>query len=337
MIETVMNRWGTEMNFETIKRVLIIGAGAMGESIAQQFAQAGMDVLLADIEKSALDRSTRQISSNLAQLEKFGLLSEDPAAIQLRITSQLLEDMSGLSGFTENVDFIMEVVPEKIALKKCLFSFMDKCPKEIILASNTSTLSITEIAEEMQSPERVVGIHFFYPAHIVPLVEIHGGEQTSEDAIRFAKELMLRVGKQPIVIRKVMPGFIVNRMQAAFNREVVYMLEQGVATPEELDMAAKACFGFRLACLGPLEIHDLNGLDVVLNSWRQTRPSLCNDTNPSASVAEKVANGELGAKTGKGWYEYKGKTREEILAESNAKLLQQLSLFQSHQKSESDG
>lgn len=322
------------MNTDTIERVLVIGAGAMGESIAQQFAQAGMKVFLADIDEAVLDRAGRQIATNLAQLGKFGLLSEAPDAIQSRIASHHIGSLDEISGFAEQADFVIEVVPEKIELKRRVFSVLDAFDKDRILASNTSTLSITDISDGMSSPERVVGVHFFYPAHIVPLVEIHGGSRTSEETIQSAKELMHRIDKQPIVIRKVMPGFIVNRMQAAFNREVIHMLEQGVATAEELDMAAMACFGFRLACLGPLEIHDLNGLDVVFNSWRQTRPSLCNDTEPSVSVKEKVEKGELGAKTGKGWYDYHGRSREEILFESNEKLLHQLALFRSLRKQE---
>lgn len=320
------------MGNDTVKRVLVIGAGAMGESIAQQFAQAGMDVLQVDVDEKALTRSARQVKTNLEQLEKFDLLSEAPDGIRARIEPHLLGSLDEIAGFAEKVDFVIEVVPEKIDLKRKIFSILDPIAKDRVLASNTSTLSITDISDGMESAERVVGVHFFYPAHIVPLVEIHGGSRTAEDTIQIAKRLMLGIGKQPIVIRKVMPGFIVNRMQAAFNREVIHMLEQGVATPEELDMAAKACFGFRLACLGPLEIHDLNGLDVVYNSWRQTRPSLCNDTAPSVSVARKVERGELGAKTGKGWYDYHGKTREEILSESNEKLLHQLALFRSLQK-----
>lgn len=320
------------MKTDRVERVLVVGAGAMGESIAQQFAQAGMVVSLVDVHGEALPRAVRQAGTNLAQLEKFGLLSESPAAIQARIEPHLLGSLEEIALHADNADFVIEVVPEKIELKRRIFSILDACGKGRILASNTSTLSITDICEGMTSSERVVGVHFFYPAHIVPLVEIHGGSNTSEETIQIAKQLMRRIGKQPIVIRKVMPGFIVNRMQAAFNREVIHMLEQGVATAEELDMAAKACFGFRLACLGPLEIHDLNGLDVVYNSWRQTRPTLCNDTAPSVSVAEKVEKGELGAKTGKGWYDYRGKSRQEILFESNEKLLHQLALFQSLQK-----
>ena len=317
------------MNAETIARVMVIGAGAMGEGIAQQFAQAGMDVLIVDSDESALRRCVRQVDANLVQLERFGLLAETPAVIATRITPDAVGSLSETAGLAETVDFVIEAVPEILNLKQDLFSILDGCSAERVLASNTSTLSVTEMTRGMRTPERVVGIHFFNPAHIVPLVEIHGGERTAQAAIGCARQLMLRLGKQPIVVRKVLPGFIVNRMQAAFNREVVSMLEQGVATAEELDMAAKACFGFRLACLGPLELHDLNGLDVVLKSWGQTRPSLCNDREPALSIVEKVAKGELGAKTGKGWYDYGGESRETILARSNERLLQQLALFRS--------
>ena len=142
-----------------------------------------------------------------------------------------------------------------------------------------------------------------------------------------ARDLMLSVGKRPILVRKEIPGFIVNRIQAAYNREVTYLLEEGVTTAEDLDLAAKASYGFRLARLGPLEIHDLNGLDTVLRSGEKTRKSICNATDPSAFLVEKVAKGELGVKTGKGWHDYTGRSREEILEQSNRKLLQQLVLF----------
>lgn len=315
------------MDVDRVERILVIGAGAMGEGIAQQFAQAGMDVLQVDVDDDALARCARQVKANLIQLDRFGLLGEPADVIGARIERRLIGGMSALAGLSGKVGFAVEAVPEVIELKKDIFNILDGWDRSCVLASNTSTLSVTDMTQGMRSPERVVGVHFFYPAHIVPLVEIHGGEQTSETTIGFARQLMLKVGKQPIVIRKVLPGFIINRMQAAFNREVIHMLEQGVAAAEELDMAAKACFGFRLACLGPLEIHDLNGLDIVLKSWARTRPSLCNDTAPATSIVRMVERGDLGVKTGKGWHDYKGESREAVLARSNDKLLQQLVLF----------
>jgi 3-hydroxybutyryl-CoA dehydrogenase len=325
-------RSGESMNAKSIQKVLVIGAGAMGEGIAQQMAQAGLQVLQVDMDNVALSRCAQQMASNLAQLEKYSLVSETPSTILGRITARHIHRPAEAAELAEEVEFIIEAIPEILELKQDLFSALDRCSPDRILASNTSTLSITEISQGMQWPSRVVGVHFFYPAHIVPLVEVHGGQHTSGATIESARELMVRLGKEPIAIRKVMPGFIINRMQAAFNREVLYMLEQGVATAEELDLAAKACFGFRLACLGPLEIHDLNGLDVVLNSWRQTRPTLCNDREPPQQIAQKVAHGQLGAKTGKGWYDYHGASRETILARSNEKLLRQLALFKSQQQ-----
>jgi 3-hydroxyacyl-CoA dehydrogenase len=320
------------MNADNIKKALVIGAGAMGEGISQIFAQAGMDVLQVDIDNAALERSRNQILSNLAMLREFELLAEDPSAVLSRIESRVIDNMDAVAGLMEGVGFVVEAIPEILDLKRALFHALDTCPSEIILSSNTSSLTIVEIAEGLQSAERLVGLHFFFPAHIIPLVEIHSGPDTAAETIATTRNLMKRVGKQPIVVRKALPGFIVNRIQAAYNREITYLLDQGVATEEELDLAARAGFGFRLACLGPLEIHDLNGLDVVLKAGGKTRQSICNDRSHSPSLVQKVENGELGVKTGKGWHDYRGRTREDVVDEANRKLLRQLVLFQAADK-----
>ena len=320
------------MHVQDIKKVLVVGAGTMGEGIAQSFAQAGLSVLLLDMDEGALGRCRDQIQSNLRLLQEFGLLAEEPPAITSRIDFRPLESLVNIGGLIEGVNIVVEAIPEILDLKRELFSRLDKGREEIVLCSNTSSLTITEISEGMNTPGRVVGLHYFYPAHIIPLVEIHGGKRTDEKTISITRELMVKVGKRPIVVRKEIPGFIVNRIQAAYNREVTYLLDEGVATAEELDMAAKAGFGFRLACLGPLEIHDLNGLDVVLKAGGKTRQSICNDREPSPSLVKKVEKGELGVKTGKGWHDYQGQTREEVLEQSNRKLLQQLALFKALEK-----
>ena len=320
------------MQLQDIKRVLVIGAGTMGEGIAQCFAQAGLTVFLADIDENALKRCRKQIRASTALMQEFGLLSEDPSLVISRIDFRPMKEMAGIGIFKEEADFVVEAVPEVLELKRTLFSHLDGFRKEVILSSNTSSLTITSISEGLKTPGRFVGVHFLYPAHIIPLVEIHGGKETEEETIASAKELMIRIGKKPIVVRKEIPGFIVNRIQAAYNREVTYLLNEGVAKAEELDMAAKAGFGFRLACLGPLEIHDLNGLDVVLKAGGRTRQSICNDREPSPLLVEKVEKGELGVKSGKGWHDYQGRTREEVLEESNRKLLRQLLSFNTLEK-----
>jgi 3-hydroxyacyl-CoA dehydrogenase len=321
------------MNAKLMQRILVVGAGTMGEGIAQIFAQADLDVLQVDIDAQALERSRDQILSNLKMLEEFNLLSEAPETILSRVRQQPFDSMVDIAGLSTDIDFVVEAIPENLDLKRELFRVLDDCPEDTVLSSNTSSLTISEISAGLQHPQRILGLHFFYPAHIVPLVEIHGGPQTSADVIAATKDLMKRVGKQPIVVRKEIPGFIVNRIQAACNREVTYLLDQGVATAEELDLAATAGFGFRLACLGPLEIHDLNGLDIVMRAGGKTRQSICNDRDHSPSLVQKVERGELGVKSGKGWHDYSDRSREDVVNAANRRLLEQLALFQAREKS----
>jgi 3-hydroxybutyryl-CoA dehydrogenase len=149
--------------------------------------------------------------------------------------------------------------------------------------------------------------------------------------VEIARELIVRIGKAPILIRKEVPGFLVNRIQAAMGREANFLIEQGVVTPEELDIAAKASYGFRLACTGPLEQQDLSGLDTISRGMQQLYRELNNATEPSPHILQKVSRGELGVKSGKGWYNYEGKTRAQILEERDRKLLKQLILFNQNQ------
>jgi 3-hydroxybutyryl-CoA dehydrogenase len=320
------------MNPESIQRVLVIGAGSMGEGISLVFAQAGLEVLQVDIDDNALERCRRQIRSNLELIKEFGLLNEPASKVLSRITFRQVEDLNGIARLTGAISFVVEAVPEVLELKQALFRSLDDCPPEVMLCSNTSSLTISEISEGLTHPERIAGLHFFYPAHIIPLVEIHSSPKTAAETVSTVKGLMTRIGKRPIIVKKEIPGFIVNRIQAAYNREVTYLLDQGVASIEDIDEAARAGFGFRLACLGPLEIHDLNGLDVVMKAGAKTRRSICNDRGHSASLIEKVEKGELGIKTGKGWHDYQGQSRESLIEASNRKLLRQLVLFKDREK-----
>ena len=310
-----------------ISRVLVIGAGTMGEGIAQNFAQAGLEVVLADTDQAMLDRCGRQIPLNLDSFREFSLLNEEPAQIMDRISFVQTREIADLGGLAAEADFAVEAVSENLELKQRIFAAMSGRREDLVMASNTSSLTISRITENLDNPGNVVGVHYFYPAHIVPLVEIHGGNRTRPEAIDCAMELAKRVGKRPIRVKKEMPGMIVNRIQAAYNREVTYLLEQGVASAEDLDMAARASYGFRLSCLGPLQIHDLNGLDIILKAGGKTRSTLFNGTESSALLVQKVEAGELGIKTGKGWHDYAGRTREEVQDQCNRKLLKQLVTF----------
>jgi 3-hydroxyacyl-CoA dehydrogenase len=219
-----------------------------------------------------------------------------------------------------------------LADKKELFGKLDDCDPDVILASNTSSITITTLTQDMNTAYRVVGTHYFNPAHIMPLVEIHRGKHTSDEVVQMTRDLMLQVGKKPILVRKEIPGFIVNRIQGAIFREISYLLDEGVATPEDIDMAAKAMYGFRLSCVGPMEADDMIGLDTSARVSTNLFKTLSNRTEPSATLLDKVSRGELGIKTGNGWYNYGGKTRTQVLDEINRRLLKQLVLFKARNK-----
>lgn len=314
------------MKAENIKTVAVIGAGIMGEGIAQSFAQAGFTVRLVDQEKNILGGCLKQIEANLGLFAQSGLLQEKPPVIRSRITPFLLKD---LAKAVKDSDFIVEAIPEIIQAKKDLLAQVDSINPEAILGSNTSSFTISSIAEDSRYPGRVIGTHYFNPAHIIPLVELHRGKYTRDDVVSATRTLMTRAGKIPVMVLKEMPGFVVNRIQGAMEREIDYLIDEGIITPEDLDKAAKASYGFRLACMGPMEAEDMIGLDTALRVSGHLYKTLSNKTTPSPSLAAKVEKGELGLKSGQGWYDYRERLPGQVKEEINRKLIQQLILFNS--------
>jgi len=312
------------MKLEDIQRVAIIGTGTMGAGIAQCFAQAGLAVHVIDQSQEILDHCLSRIADSLKLFVEFGLLQESPALIQTRIKPFLSRDMGRA---IKDCAFIIESIPEILELKKELLLKLDSCDPGIILSSNTSTFTVSSLTEGMRTAGRVVGTHFFFPPQIIPLVEIHRGQATVEESIETTRKLMLRIGKKPILVRKEILGFVVNRLQAAIGREANCLLEQGVVTPEEFDLAARASYGFRLANVGPLAQADMNGLDTKMRSDELTYKELCSSTELSRAFVEKVKRGETGLKAGKGFYDYRGKSAERIINEMERNLLKQLVLF----------
>jgi len=312
------------MSVSSIKTVVVVGSGIMGLGIAQNFAQAGLAVRVVDQEQDILDRCLAQIDANLNLFQKFDLLKEEPSTIKARISLFLSLD---LDAAVKDCGFIVEAIPEKLEFKKELFNRLDSLPTDIIIASNTSSFTITNLAEDMKTPERVIGVHYFNPAHIIPAVEVHRGDKTSNKAVEVTRDLMIKVGKKPALVRKVLPGFIINRLTGALYREVSYLIDQGITTPEDLDTAVKGSFGFRLSCLGPMEAEDMIGLDTSATVSGRVFGGLSNATDASPTLKAKVEKGELGIKSGKGWYDYTGKTQIEIADQINEKLLGQLAVF----------
>lgn len=288
------------MELKDIKNIAILGAGTMGLGIAQACAQGSYNVWIQDLNDELVGLGLNSIKSNLQAYIENGLIKEgDDKLILARIKGvTALEEAAG------DADFVIEAVPENLELKKDIFSKLDKvCHKDTILASNTSGLSITEMGSATSRPERVVGTHFWNPPHLIPLVEIVRGKKTSEETIRVATGLMKVLGKKPVVINKEVPGFVGTRLHQALIREAFYIVEQGIASMEDVDTVVKTSFGRRLAITGPFETCDLGGLDTFLAAaevWKD----LCNTGEPPCLMVEKVQKGELGTKTGKGLYRW---------------------------------
>ena len=223
------------MKVGNIRSVIVIGGGTMGQGISQSFAQAGLPVCVIDVDTDKLDVCLARIHDNLKLFEEFGLLKEDIPAIETRIRPLLMDN---LNQALNDCDFVIEAIPEILELKRMLFAQLDSCRKDIILSSNTSSFTIQTLVQGLRTAERVIGLHYFNPAHIMPLVEIHCSSHTGEDVISATQGLMERIGKLSILVRKSIPGFVVNRLHAALGRESMALVNQGIVSPEDIDKAS---------------------------------------------------------------------------------------------------
>jgi 3-hydroxybutyryl-CoA dehydrogenase len=299
-----------------IRNVTVIGAGTMGHSFAQIFAQAGYQVWLNDVRKEILEKAKRLISANRKTEIELGLLTEKEATESLsriRLTATMEEAC-------READFVIEAVLEDEDVKKGVFAALDRlCPEHTILASNTSYLDIYKFVETGR-PEKIIIAHWFAPPHIVPLVEVVCGPQTSPETVATVRDLIASVGKRPVVIYKFLPGFIANRLQSALSREVFFLLDNGYASGEDIDLVTKASFGLRIPILGLVKRFDFTGLDLVQKNLHNRQTTPAPDIENSPSVDRLVAQGKLGAKSGSGFYEYGGRSSEEIMKERDIKL-----------------
>ena len=301
------------MDVNDVKRVAVVGAGMMGHSIAQTFAQAGIETVLVDISNELLEHGIRLIRSNLATLAEHGTIGErDIKFIMARV-----HPATDLARAVRDVHFVIEAVPEVPEIKKEVLGELDEhCPPDIVITSNTSGLDVFTIAQ-MKRPERLAIAHWYAPAHIIPLVEVVPGPCTSPGSIEFTAALMKRIGKEALVMKKFAPGFIVNQIQQASAMAMFSLLEQGLASPEEIDKAIKYVLGIRLPVVGIVQSMDFNGLDTIRNILKRANLDV-------PLIDEKVAKGHLGAKTSKGMYDYQGRSEEEILKKRDILFLKML-------------
>jgi 3-hydroxybutyryl-CoA dehydrogenase len=306
------------MKTEKIQRITVIGTGVMGPDICLGFAMAGYEVTGLDLEQEILDRAARKIASNCRQLVEGELLSNAEAGeVQTRISLTLDWDRA-----VAGADYIMEAVPEEMATKQEVFRRCGElCPAEVVVASNTSSMSITEIASSMKHPQRAIGTHWTIPAHLSPMVEVIRGENTSDDTEELALELLKKIGKYPVRCKNS-PGFIHNYVQFAMVKAALDLLEKGVATAEDIDSAVRNGFGLRLSSVGPIQFVDLCGLDTILNvqnyMYEISKESLY---KPIEIIKDKVDQGALGLKTGKGFYEYSDRQSGSFLESTQRNII----------------
>jgi len=303
---------------EQIKNVAVIGTGTMGPGIAQIFSQGGLEVVLYDIKEDQLTKALEAIQKNLNIFRETGFLtSKEVEEVRKKITST-----SNLEEAVKRVDFVLEAVPEVLDIKKSVFQALDSlCPPDVILASNTSGISITEIAKATRTPNRVVGMHWWNPPIIIPAIEIVKGEQTEEEVLTITKSLVSKIKKIPVIVRKDVPGFLGNRMQYALMREAIALLNEGVASAEDIDMMIKAGIGFKFPVMGPLETIDMAGLDIFHRVSQYLYGKLDQSPSPPAIIKEKVEKNELGLKTGRGFYDYTHVDTQALMAERIKKLM----------------
>ncbi|TCL03186.1 3-hydroxyacyl-CoA dehydrogenase family protein [Sodalis ligni] len=295
-------------------KVAILGGGLMGSGIAQIFASQGSEVAIYDVDWLGC-RASENIVANMAQMQRHGLADD----VKIRATLDRLCLTGSLEEAAGGAGLVIECVPEDLALKRQLFARLDTlCPVSTILASNTSVISISEIAQDVAHRERVVGTHFWNPPFLIPLVEVIRTEWTSDRVFEDVFHILQQVGKHPVRVRKDVPGFLVNRLQHALWREAIYLVEQGIADAQTVDEGIRYGFGLRLPVLGPLENADMVGTDLTLAIHEYLFPYLNNATTPSPLLRQCVEQKKLGFKSGEGfqrWNESEIKASREGLVE----------------------
>jgi 3-hydroxybutyryl-CoA dehydrogenase len=306
------------VKLEDINKVAIYGAGTMGPGLAQVFASAGYDVTMYSRKEETLEKALRVAKANLATFVEQGLLSKEavPSILARIKTTQSVAEAA------VDADFVIESIAEKLDAKQALYEELDRLlPVRTILTSNTSYLNIYEIMPPARLPQTVIA-HWFAPPHIVPLVEVVKGPETAQATVDFVVELLKKVDRVPTVLEKFVPGFCINRFLRIIGREIFFLLDNGYMTAEQLDLAVKASIIPRAMVLGFVQRYDFTGIDLSYGNLQNpdfVEPPL---DNQPRSLVELMERGDLGVKSGKGFFDYSGRPLEQVLKERDAVLLQ---------------
>jgi len=295
-----------------VRRAAVIGTGTMGPGMGAVLERAGIAVAMYDVSEEALDRSKAGVGLAEGVLDQLETPQVEGGSI--RYTADLADAL-------EDVDFVFEAVPEKLEIKREVFRDLERhVDADTILASNTSGIPITKIAEGCEHPERVVGTHWSNPPHLIPMIEVIPGERTSQKTVDAAVALVERVGYEAVVEREV-PGFVENRILYAIMREAVDLVDRGIIDADGMDRCVRWGIGYKLAVIGPMELLDMAGLDIYQAVGGYLNQDLCNSTEVSKTITDRTAEGKLGMKTGGGLYEYTPERVDQLRAERARKLV----------------
>jgi len=283
-----------------IKKIGVVGAGTMGNGIAQIASQIGCSVVMRDVEERFVENGLKNITGFLSKSVQKGKITEDQK-------KEILGRIKGTTKMADlkDVDFVIEAVLEDLNLKKAVFKELDGiCRPEVILATNTSSMSITEIAVATKRPDKVVGMHFFNPVPLMRLVEVIRAYQTSDQTVQITTDLAKKMGKETIEVKKDSPGFVVNRVMIPHFIEAINIVQEGIATPEDVDKAVKLGLNYPM---GPFELMDLTGLDIAKNvaDYFYNELNKANKWGAPTLLKTMIRANRLGRKTGAGWYEHK--------------------------------
>ena len=297
------------MGVEKIRQIAVVGAGLMGHGYAQEFALAGYHIQLHSRSEKSLQKATMNIQRNLRMLINIGLITPQQAdLVPTKIhTTTVLKDA------VKDADLVIESVYEDLALKQRIFKELDKlCPQHTILVSGTSTLPLSELQSVTNRPDRVLLANYSNPPYLIPLVEIMRNERTSDETVKTVYDLLTKIGKRPVIIQKEVPGFVANRLQGALLREALWLVQKGYVTPRDVDTIMKTGIGRRWSVAGPFEVFELAGWDFVLAAVSYLLPYLESSPEVPPLLKQKVEQGELGVKTGKGFYEWTPESAEAL-------------------------
>jgi 3-hydroxybutyryl-CoA dehydrogenase len=287
------------MSIDDVHRILVVGSGAMGSQIGMVCALAGYDTVVQDIDPEALRRAETQLHTRLDRnVEKGRMTREQVDAAFAKLTFA-----TDLDAAVSTADLVIEAASERLDVKRAIFAQLDKAaPPHAILATNSSTIISSQIADATGRPDRVANMHFFNPALVMACVEVVRSPATSDNTFDTVLELARRLGKQPVALQKEIPGFVANRILHALRDEAIFLLEEGIASFEDIDIACRTALGHPM---GPFELMDLTGIDIAYHA-KHARHAVSQDPRdlPSRTVTERYERGDLGSKTGRGFYSY---------------------------------